>query len=172
MHGEFETQVSGKSLQLKLRYSRQGTLFSKQSTLNYWQITTALKSFIANFSEEPDVNFVENASNGISDTGEKVQCSSSKTRLITGRSQPNTLRFSESVWCSCCAFSERSLQYQPRYRREHLLSCLSSMSSSSGSFSCKSGSNSNYVHSYFHFIVPAHAKSIMWHTIFFPTLFW
>lgn len=134
----------------------------KQSALNYRQITTALQSLIVNFSDKPSVNFVENPSNGISDTPEKVQCSSSKTRLITHRSQANIL---------CCAFSERSLQHQPRYRQEQLLSCHSSMSSSSGSFSCKSSSNNNYVHNYFHSIVPASAKSIMGYTIFFPMCF-
>ena len=63
---------------------------------------------------------MENPSNGISHTAEKVQCSSSKTCLITDQSQANTQHFSKSVWCSWCAFSERSLQHQPRYRREHV----------------------------------------------------
>ena len=85
--------VPGLSLERKMRYSRESTMFSKQSAPLYWPITTKLTRFVECWHWVPDVEFQENLWNGSGNVVEKFLCSASHVPFIVDQSCPNLQRF-------------------------------------------------------------------------------
>ena len=89
---------SSKFPEWKPRYSAQGNMFPKQSSIHYWRIATKLTSFPEKERRVRNMTYQENSSNWSRDIYEKVFCYANKVSLITERARTHLARFVAHAW--------------------------------------------------------------------------